>query len=390
MKKILIFSLAYFPKVSGAELAVKEITDRISIAEIEFHMVTMRFSGADFAEDMIGNVRVHRVGSGDSYLSKILFIPRAVMRARQLDRVEKFDAFWALMSYMVLPISLLTRLGVRKPYILTLQDGDPFEHVFERSHIKPFAKLLREGFVGATVAQVISTYLGGWMQKFGYQGPIEVVPNGVDVPLFATDPPPEEVEALQKTLGKKKGDVWLVHTGRLVQKNAMDVVIEALAKLPESVHLLLIGSGVEGRALHDRADTLGVSARVHFIGTVDNHKLPLYLRACDIFIRPSRTEGMGTSFIEAFAAGIPVVATQAGGIADFLFDYQKNPDHPPTGFAVDIDSPEQIYQTVQLIISNPESVQVVVENAKALVKQKYDWNLVTEQMKEKVFARVLG
>ncbi len=389
MKKILIFSLAYFPKVSGAELAVKEITDRIAPEEIQFHMVTMRFSTADFVEDQIGNIRVYRVGKDGSYLSKILFIPRAVRKALQVDEVERFDALWALMSYMAFPIALLRLCGMRKPYVLTLQDGDPFEHVFNRPHIRPFMPLLRAGFARATVVQVISTYLGGWMQKFGYHGPIEVVPNGVDVPLFAKVPNTADVEALQQKLGKRKGDVWLVHTGRLVKKNALDVVITALPQLPTNIHLLLIGSGVEDRALKDLADSLGVSARVHFVGTVDNQKLPLYLRACDIFIRPSRTEGMGTSFIEAFAAGIPVIATQAGGIADFLFDCERNPDHQPTGFAVDIDAPDQIARAVEKISQDPEAVEAVTKNAQALVRQTYDWNLVTEQMQKNVFGRVL-
>lgn len=389
MKKILIFSLAYYPRVSGAELAVKEITDRVSPHDVEFHMVTMRFSSASAQEEQIDHVYVHRVGSGDSYLSKILFIPRAVLRARQLDRVEHFDAFWALMSYMVFPIMLLRIFGVRKPYILTLQDGDPFEHVFARPHIRPFAFLLKKGFKDATVAQVISTYLGGWMQKLGYRGPIEVVPNGVDVSLFAKVPAPEEVTALQQKLGKKAGEVWLVHTGRLVQKNSMDTVIQALAQLPSHIHLLLIGNGVEAQNLKNLASSLGVSPRVHFIGTIDNQKLPLYLRACDIFVRPSRTEGMGTSFIEAFAAGIPVIATQEGGIADFLFDSERNPDTPTTGFAVDVDAPDQIANVVETILRDPTAVEAITKNAQELVTKKYDWDLVTEQMKEQVFARVL-
>jgi len=76
MKKILIFSLAYYPQVGGAEVALKEITDRIP--DIEFHLLTLRFNAADVAEEKIGNIFVHRIGRGNSsYASKILFIPRA-------------------------------------------------------------------------------------------------------------------------------------------------------------------------------------------------------------------------------------------------------------------------------------------------------------------------
>ncbi len=384
-KKILIFSLSYYPRVSGAEIAVKEITDRISPEYIEFHMITMRFSPEDFAEDQIGNVRVYRVGKGDSYVHKILFIPRAALLAAKLHKQKKFDGLWALMSYMVFPILLLRMGGVILPYVLTLQDGDPFEHVFNRPHIRPFKKLLLKGFADATIVQVISHYLAGWMQSVGYRGPVEVIPNGVDVELFSKVVPVADVEAIKQKIGKKDGEVWLVHTGRLVKKNALDVVIQSMPLLPLNTRLLLIGNGVEGRALKDLADELGVTARVHFIGSIENKELPAYLQACDIFIRPSRTEGMGTSFIEAFAAGIPVIATQEGGIADFLFDWKRNPEHPPTGFAVDPGEPGQVNEAVRIIYGNPQTVQVVVDNAKALVRQKYDWDLIAKDMKEKVF-----
>jgi phosphatidylinositol alpha-1,6-mannosyltransferase len=90
---------------------------------------------------------------------------------------------------------------------------------------------------------------------------------------------------------------------------------------------------------------------------------------------------MGNSFIEAMAAGLPVIATQEGGIADFLFDAKRNPDKETTGWAVDVDSPEQIAEVVQDILAHPEQVARVRANALALVKEKYDWNLIATQMR---------
>ena len=76
MKRVLIFSLAYYPSfVSGAEAAIKEITDRISPGDIEFHLITLLFEKNAPKKELIGNTHVHRVGFGGAYLSKILFIP---------------------------------------------------------------------------------------------------------------------------------------------------------------------------------------------------------------------------------------------------------------------------------------------------------------------------
>jgi len=69
-----------------------------------------------------------------------------------------------------------------------------------------------------------------------------------------------------------------------------------------------------------------------------------------------------------------------GGIADFLFDEKRNPGKPATGWAVDVDSPEQIALAVKDIITNPEKVTRIRDNALNLVREKYDWNLVAQNM----------
>jgi phosphatidylinositol alpha-1,6-mannosyltransferase len=144
---------------------------------------------------------------------------------------------------------------------------------------------------------------------------------------------------------------------------------------------VILGEGKEDVALKMLAIRLGVADRVYFFGSVNNSTVIQYLHSSDIFIRPSRSEGMGNSFIEAMAAGLPVIATQEGGIADFLFDAKRNPDKETTGWAVDVDSPEQIAEVVQDILAHPEQVARVRANALALVKEKYDWNLIATQMR---------
>ena len=370
MKKILIFSLAYYPHVGGAEVAIKEITDRIP--DIEFHMLTRRVRG-EAREERIGNILVHRVSGGPSYLSKILFVPRAALAARALHREHHFDIFWAMMSYMLFPVVLLRWLGTRVPYLLTLQEGDPFEHVFSRSRIVLFRPLLASGFRHAAAVQAISTFLAGWAKRSGYRGEPMVIPNGVDTKAFAGRAIPHE-------------DTILITTSRLFLKNAVDDVIRALALLP-AVRFRILGIGPEEKKLRALAQECGVAERVEFVGYVDHSHLPSALHAADIFIRPSRSEGMGNSFIEAMAAGLPVIATQEGGIADFLFDAKRNPGKPTTGWAVDKDSPEQIAEAVQDILAHPEQVVRVKATAAKMVAEKYDWDLIARQMRG-LFARI--
>ena len=392
-KKILIFSLAYHPFVGGAEIAIKEITDRIDPGRITFHMITSRLDSTLPKEEQVGNVLVHRVGWGGKktsvsksygpffFLAKAFFVPFAVRKAIVLHKKYSFDGMWAMMTYMLFPIVLLRLFRVRLPYLLTLQEGDPFERVFGRIHILPFRPLLSWGFRHASAVSAISTYLGAWAKKAGFPGVPHVVPNGVAVGLFSQEFPQMSLDMVKNELGKKMGDVFLITTSRLANKNAVDDVIRALALLPGNVHFVVLGEGPEEKKLKHLAGALGVSGRVKFLGHIDHADMPKYLKVADIFIRPSRSEGMGNSFIEAMAAGLPIVATQEGGIADFLFDEKKNPDKPITGWAVEKNSPEDIARVVRSIIDNQEKVRAVTRTAEELVREKYDWDVVAGEMK---------
>jgi glycosyltransferase involved in cell wall biosynthesis len=227
--------------------------------------------------------------------------------------------------------------------------------------------------------------LGEWARRRGYQGPLEIIPNGVDTQYFAKA---QDHFAIRKALNVREDETVLITSSRLVHKNGVDTLLRAVALLPK-VHCLILGSGSEEEALKKLSAELGVDERVYFVGQIPHTQLPSYLQAATIFVRPSRSEGMGNSFIEAFAAGVPVIGTQEGGIADFLFDAEKNPDKEPTGWAVDKDNPAEIVAAVeQILLGDPAETKRVIENARTLAFKKYDWDLIAQQMKERVFSKI--
>ncbi len=396
MKKILIFSLNYYPRfIGGAEVAIKEITDRIPPEEIEFHVLTLKFDSALADEERVGNVVVHRVGFSTTNPSisdlgkyplkfnKYWYQLRAASLARRLHREHHFDGIWAMMAHScAIPAGIFKKQHPEVKYLLTLQEGDPPEYI-ERL-MRPVWGLFRQGFVRADALQAISTPLLAWGRRMGFSGQGTVIPNGVDTKRFASTVDEQARSALKAKLGKKEGDIFLVTTSRLVHKNAIDDVIHALALLPEHISFLIYGIGPEEEKLKGLAAECAVSTRVQFLGQLTHEDMPDILSVCDIFVRPSRSEGMGNSFIEAMAVGLPVIATQEGGIADFLFDAARNPDKEATGWAVDVDSPQQIAQTVAYVRAHPEERRSTTTHARALVLARYDWNLIAADM-EKLF-----
>ena len=222
-KKVLIFSLAYYPKhIGGAEVAIKEITDRLSPTEYEFHLLCNRFDSTLPKEETIGNVKVYRIGLtkhdvsiSDTftlyfYFAKILYVPLAAIKTWQLNRREHYGAFWCMMLYMSYPLVLLRLVGLRPPYVLTLQEGDTFERVFNRWYIKPFEPLLLLGIRKATVVQTISHFLGTWVKRKGFKEEPILVPNAVNTAHFTQNYSADELLEVRRTFGYTKDDVLLL------------------------------------------------------------------------------------------------------------------------------------------------------------------------------------
>lgn len=398
-KRVLILALTYYPDfVGGDGVAIKEITDRIAPEDIEFHMVTLRFDSRLPKEQHFGNVRVHRIGFTRSapslsdlkrfplHYNKHLFQVLAALKALSLHRRYHFNAVWAMMAHSSgVPAALFKLACPSVPYVLTLQEGDPPEYI-ERL-MRPVFSLFRRAFTSANVVQTISSFLGEWARRMGYQGPLEVIPNGASVEKVP--PSAEDITALKEELGKRVGDVYLVTVSRLVHKNAVDDCIKALALLPAHIHLLVVGGGPDEAALKALAQSEGVGERVRFTGQVDRTMTARYRALSDIFIRPSRSEGMGNSFASAMASRLPIITTQEGGLKDFIFDAVRDPGKETTAWVVDKDSPQQIADAVQDILAHPEQVKKVVETCFALVHERYNWEHIARDMREKVFGRVL-
>lgn len=397
MKRALIFSLAYFPKhVGGAEVAIKEITDRIDPSEIEFHLVCLRFDSTLPLVEKIGNVTVHRIGFARENpsmadlrvfplkLNKYLFQFWAAWQAMRLHRRYQFDAIWAMMAHSCgVPAAIMKFFHPDVKYVLTLQEGDPPEYIERLA--KPVWPLFVRAFTTADTIQCISHFLAAWAKRMGFAGVPIVVPNAVDVKHFANVFSDAELNDLRMKLGKREGERYVITTSRLVPKNAVDVVIRAMKHLPADVTFLVLGIGPDEAELKALAAYEGVADRVRFLGQVGHAELPKYLRVADVFTRPSRSEGMGNSFVEAMAAGIPVVATQAGGIVDFLFDPEVNPEKPSTGLFAKIGDPEDTARQLKRFLDDAVLRDTCTKNAKTLVTAEYDWDLIATKMRDHVF-----
>jgi glycosyltransferase involved in cell wall biosynthesis len=378
MKKVLIFSIAYHPFIGGAEIAIKEITDRNP--DFEYYLITNKFDVAWPEEEKIGNINVRRVGSGKK-IDKYLYPLRAFRYALRLHKMVKFDFVWSIMAFYAGAASLFFKYKTKVPYLLTLQSGDSDEFLRQRTWWWSF--WYKRIYRRAKLTQAISNYLGKRSRKMGNKGEVILVPNGVDLSIFQPNISTEQKEKLKNALGLQD-EIVLISVSRLVMKNGLEDLIRAvnflLYKSGVSVKLLLAGSGPDEKNLKQLSEDLGVADNVKFLGHLDYIELPQYLQTADIFIRPSLSEGLGNAFLEAMAVGTPIIGTEVGGIPDFLTD-QK------TGLFCQVSNPASIAEAVEKYVSDTDLYMRIKSTGQKLVQEKYSWDTVANKMKQ-VFVKM--
>jgi glycosyltransferase involved in cell wall biosynthesis len=134
-------------------------------------------------------------------------------------------------------------------------------------------------------------------------------------------------EETRRDLGARPDQVVLISIGTLVPRKGLDVLMDALATLPDrgTWGAWLAGDGAERENLERRATELGVASNVRFLGRRDD--VADLLAACDVVAMPSRREGLGVAALEAMAAGRAIVASNVGGLGQAVL-------HERTGLLV--------------------------------------------------------
>lgn len=121
----------------------------------------------------------------------------------------------------------------------------------------------------------------------------------------------------------------IVFAGRLIPRKGLDVALSALARLRDRPWTFdVVGDGPERPALEQLASALGISDRVHFLGTLSNAAAQARVATGDVFLLPSRHDGWGAVVNEALMSGVPVVCTSACGAADLIDQERGSVAHP--------------------------------------------------------------
>jgi glycosyltransferase involved in cell wall biosynthesis len=203
---------------------------------------------------------------------------------------------------------------------------------------------------------------------------IEVIYNGVDVARFRVIP--GKREEMRKKLGIPYGAIVVFTVRRLVYKNGVDTLLDCAniaVKKNRKIMFLVVGKGPDMENVRLQVAQLGIAANFKLAGFVSDADLPSYYNAADMFVLPSKSgEGLPLVAMEAMACGLPVVATNVGGIKEILLDQY--------GKLVPPNQPELLAQAV-LDFADLDFCPRKSE-LRAIIEKQFSWDVNVEKLAE--------
>jgi len=211
--------------------------------------------------------------------------------------------------------------------------------------------------------------------------PVELLPAGVDADTYH---PAVDGSQVRERHGLGSSPVC-VCISRLVPRKGQDRLIQAwpqvVARIPEA-RLLLVGGGPYERRLRRLAAASPVANRIHLAGEVAWEELPAHYAAGDVFAMPCRTrwlgldlEALGVVFLEASAAGLPVVAGRSGGAPETVVEGL-------TGTAVDGRRPGPVAGAVAGLLADPARARAMGAAGRRRVEDEFSWPAVVTRLQQ--------
>jgi len=196
---------------------------------------------------------------------------------------------------------------------------------------------------------------------------VRVAYIGVDLTAFSPGCR-DEARARVTSLRGVRGRIVL-YVGNILASKGVTVLLDAFSRLADTTtHLVLVGGGSLVGQLERRAVAVGAHDRVHLLGSQPHVVIPDLMRAADVFVLPSYSEGLPTVCAEALACGIPVVATSVGGVPEIV----RNGE---TGLLVKPGEAGELARTLSEVLNDPALRRRLARAGRAHVEQHFDLRL---------------
>jgi len=349
----------------GAELFASQLSG--SLAARGFHNVlcslykpdTNGFTIAEPVDSLI--IEAREIG----LLAKVGFQPSILFNLIDIVRQVKPDIVLAHGADTLRYTALASRLCPRP---LTVYRNIGMASFWSSNPLKIWANRKLLGWVDAVIS-VSDIAREDFLEFYGLSpNKVYAIPNAVDTKKYQSLELGRERFQMRQRLGLKEEDLVLISVGSLsFEKNHSELLTLVKELQEKSPHLLLIGDGPLRRELELKADELRLKDRVHFLGL--QLDIVPFLVASDIFLLPSKSEGMPGALIEAGMAGLPSVSFDVGGTGEVI-------ETNITGIIVPPENYDEFKIAVTSLIENPQKRRQMG----ALARERYPEQFAIEKV----------
>ncbi|MBI3286795.1 MAG: glycosyltransferase family 4 protein [Chloroflexi bacterium] len=377
--------------VGGLGRHVGELLPHLAAQGVEVHLLTPRWAGGP-EQEQVGAAMVYRLvssleGGGDYYQTARRVNRLIEQHSHELwDELGGFDLIHAhdwLVGFAA--CGLHRRRAI--PLLATIhatergRGGGALEGEMQRAIHDAEWWLCYE----ASRLVCTSRFMADEVQRF-FQVPadvIEIIPNGVNADRWSALRA-EDLHSSRERFAQPEEKI-VFYVGRLVWEKGVHILVDAapeiLAHYP-AVKFVVAGTGPEEEALRRRAAELGLGDRFHFTGFIPDEDRDRLFGVADCAVFPSLYEPFGIVALEAMGARVPVVASEVGGLREFV-------RHAETGISVYPNDASSLAQGVLQTLAHPEWAAQRAENAYGMIQQEYRWERIAQRTLQ-VYRRVVG
>lgn len=309
--RVLMSIMVFHPVVGGTEQSAKTLAAHLVSRGHQVEVLTLRQPGQPATEDLDG-IRVRRSLWGLGRGPLFVMTYAGSLAWCLLRRRKQFDVLQVHFAYLDALVASMLRSWLRGGIILRLGGGGPAGDLARLRRLGvdrwflPWIKRLDR-------VVVVSEQMREELLDAGFEhGRVVVIPNGVDTERFSS---------ADGAAGRPAAGAQAITVARLSEEKGVDVLLDAwtrvVAKMPHA-RLLIVGHGPLHAPLQRQADAAGLNGSVRFLGEVAD--VAPDLRASDVFVLPSRSEGLPNALLQAMAAGLPCIATRVGGVPELIED----------------------------------------------------------------------
>ena len=262
------------------------------------------------------------------------------------------------------PVGYRLKKKYRLPYVIRFGGGDipGFQDRFAAVY-KLIGPAIRVIWKNADALVANSEGLKKLAEEFCDRYPIRIFPNGVDTEVFRPD----------SSRQPEDGTVKLLFVSRLIERKGLQYVIPHLSKLEQEskkkIALTIVGDGPYRETLERLTEETNAKEMVVFAGQKDKAELLPYYQSADIFIFPSRKEGMPNTVLEAMACGLPVVMSPCQGSTELI---------DGNGIIADSDLTRFCESVLKMITADQGQLRIMSEQSRQRAMDIFSWKSVAD------------